>query len=227
MKKLFLTLSLILACTAVATAQSKLSYSVLVNQSASTDDLINICIFRTTGGECLDLEKVWKTNVTFNANYQVSPRLRLQSGLGYNVLSMDNLNSGLGTDRYKIKYLSIPMRAHYLITKGKVQFYTGAGLRTDIRLNGDIPYATDAGVIDNGRGLAVSLETLIGIEVPLSSRLKVHLEPTYATALTSYIKDVNAPTGNPNSFALSIQPYGIIDEYPSRIGVSVGFTFGL
>lgn len=227
MKKLFLTLSLVLAYTAAIQAQSKISYSVLVNQSASTDDLINICIFRTTGGECLDLEKVWKTNVTFNANYQVSPRIRLQTGLGYNVLSMDNLNSGLGTDRYKIKYLSIPMRAHYLINQGKVRFYTGAGLRTDIRLNGNVPYATDAGVVDNGRGLAVSLETLIGIEVPLSSKLKFHFEPTYATALTSYIKDVNTPSLNPNSFALSVSPYGIIDEYPGRIGISAGFTFGL
>lgn len=225
MKKFFLTISLILACTAIAQSQSKLSYSVLVNQSASTDDVIDICILRTTGGECVELEKVWKTNVTFNANYEVNSRLRLQSGLGYNVLSMDQLNEGLGTDEYKLKYLSIPVRAHYLINQGKVRFYVGGGLRTDIRLNGDVPYSAEAGVADNGRGIAVSMETLIGVEVPVSSRFKIHFEPTYSNALTSYSKDVSVTTGIPN--ILTRTPFGLIDDRPSRIGVSFGFTFGL
>ncbi len=225
MKKLIFIFSLLLAGSVMVQAQSKLSYSVLVNQSASTDDVIDICIFRITGGECIDLEKVWKTNVTFNANYEVSPRLRLQSGLGYNVLSMDQLNEGLSTDKYKLKYLSIPVRAHYLVNQGKVRFYVGGGLRTDIRLNGDVPYSAEAHVADNGRGIALSLETLIGIEVPLSSRFKIHFEPTYASALTSYTKDVNVATGSPN--ILIRTPYGLIDERPSRIGVSFGFTFRL
>ncbi|GAB5522935.1 MAG: hypothetical protein Roseis2KO_08070 [Roseivirga sp.] len=225
MKKLIFIFGLLMTCSAMVQAQSKLSYSVLVNQSASTDDVIDVCIFRTTGGECIELEKVWKTNVTFNANYEVSPRLRLQSGLGYNVLSMDQLNDGLGTDEYKLKYLSIPIRAHYLINQGKVRFYVGGGLRTDIRLNGDIPYAVEAGVADNGRGIAVSLETLIGVEVPLSSRFKIHFEPTYANALTSYSKDVNVATFSPNILSRAV--FGLVDEYPSRIGVSFGFTFGL
>lgn len=225
MKKLFFTFSLLLACSALVQAQSKLSYSILVNQSASTDDVIDVCILRTTGGECIELDKVWKTNVTFNVNYEVNSRLRLQSGLGYNVLSMDQLNDGLGTDEYKLKYLSIPVRAHYFINSGKVRFYAGAGLRTDIRLNGDVPYSAEAGVADNARGIALSMETLIGIEVPVSSRFKIHFEPTYANALTSYSKDVTVPTGSPN--ILIRTPYGLIDERPSRIGISFGFTFGL
>lgn len=225
MKKLFLSTCLLLAFSALSQAQSKLSYSVLVNQSASTDDVIDVCIFRTTGGECIELDKVWKTNITLNVNYEVSARLRIQSGLGYNVLSMDQLNDGLSTDKYKVQYLSIPMRAHYLFNKGKVRFYSGIGLRTDIRLNGDIPYSTEAVVVDNARGLAVSMEALLGLEVPLYSKLKVHLEPTYATALTSYTKDVNTPTGSVNT--LTAQTYGLVEEYPGRIGISLGFTFNL
>lgn len=224
MKKLFLSISLLLAFSVLAQAQSKLSYSVLINQSASTDDMINICILRTTGGECIDLEKVWKTNITLNVNYEISPRLRLQSGLGYNVLSMDQLNDGLGTDRYKVQYLSIPMRAHYLFNKGKVRFYAGLGLRTDIRLNGNVPYSSEEVIVDNARGMAVSMEALLGLEVPLSSRLKLHFEPTYATALTPYTKDVSTPSGMVNS---RITPPGIVEEYPGRIGISLGFTFSL
>lgn len=225
MKKLFLSISLLLAFSALVQAQSKLSYSALINQSASTDDVENICIFRISGGECLDLEKIWKTNITLNVNYEVNSRLRLQSGLGYNVLSMDHLNNGLGTDRYKVKYLSIPVRAHYFINKGKVRFYTGAGLRTDIRLNGDIPNDESTSIQDNARGIAVSMEALIGIEVPISSRFKVHFEPTYAQAITSYANDTNNATGSVNGS--SVAPFGLIDEYPGRIGISLGFTFNL
>ncbi|MCE7991748.1 MAG: porin family protein [Roseivirga sp.] len=224
MKKLFLTFSLLLTFSVLAQAQSKLSYSALVNQSASTDDIINICIFRTTGGECLDLDKVWKTNITLNVNYQVNPRIRLQSGLGYNVFSMDQLNQGLGTDKFKIKYLSIPVRAHYFFNKGKVRVYTGVGLRTDIRLNGTTLATETPSVADNGRGIAASMEGLLGIEVPVSSRFKIHFEPTYSKAITSYANDVGF-TGGSNS--LSIAPYGMIDKYPGRIGISLGFTFQL
>lgn len=225
MKKLFLTFSLLLAFSALAQAQSKLSYSMLVNQSASTDDIINICIFRTTGGECLDLDKVWKTNVTLNVNYQVSPRVRLQSGLGYNVFSMDQLNRGLGTNEFKIKYLSIPVRAHYFLNKGRVRLYTGIGLRTDIRLNNVILESEFASIADNGKSIAMSMEALIGIEIPVSTRFKIHLEPTYAQAITSYADDINAASGGVNSSLIA--PFGLIDEYPGRIGISLGFTIRL
>lgn len=235
MNKLFLTFSLILACTAFAKAQSKLSYSLLVNESYSRDNYHQVCVGRSPfvilppgtplppALPFLCLDKAWKTSITFNTNYEVSPRLRLQAGLGYNRMHMDKANGVLGTSRYQVEYLSIPVRAHYFFNRGKVRFYTGAGFRTDIRLNDAIPYYGVDIIADNSRSIAVSLEALLGIEVPISSKIKVNFEPTYATALSPYSRDIGIPLGRPGS--PSLRPYELIEEHPGRMGVSVGFTF--
>lgn len=229
MKKLFLTLSLILACTVFVKAQSRLSYSILVNESYSTDNYHQIClnpsyILGQPGQSlpCVLMDKAWKTNITVNANYEVSPRLRLQAGFGYNAMHLDEVNDVLGTSRYQAEYLSIPVRAHYFITRGKVGFYIGTGFRTDIRLNNATPYDGADIVVDNSKYLAVSLEALIGIEVPISSKIKVNFEPTYATALSPYSRDVGFPLASPG--VPSLRPFALIDEYPGRFGASLGFT---
>lgn len=222
MKKVLFTLCLIISTSALTVAQSKLSYSLLVNNSASTDDTYSVCIFQIDGGVCLDMETAWKVNFTAAVNYEVNERLRLQSGLGYNVLSMDELNEEFRTDQFKIKYLSIPIRAHYFLNKGKTRVYTGLGLRTDIRTNGTIPQTESSVLNDNGRGIAVSMEALIGIEVPILRAFSLSLEPTYAQAITPYATNLH-PNGSAN--ALSLLPEGIVDEYPSRLGFSVGLTY--
>lgn len=224
MKKLIYAIGLIIGFSAALQAQSKFSYSLLVNKSASTDDVIDVCIFNTTGGECLGLEKNWKTNVTLNVNYQLNTRVRLQTGLGYNVLSMDQLNEALETNEFKAKYLSIPMRFHYMITKGKTKLYAGVGIRTDIRLNNTRNLPENINLVDNSYNIALSAEGLIGLEIPLSSGLKINFEPTIATALTSYSKDESGPTGFVNSLVAT--PYSLVEEYPGRIGISLGITYG-
>lgn len=230
MKKLFLTLSLTLACTVFVKAQSKLSYSVLVNESYSTDNYHQICLSQSyipgqsgQGLPCVLMDKAWKTNITLNANYEVSPRLRLQAGFGYNAMHLDEVNDVLGTSRYQVEYLSIPVRAHYFIKRSKVGFYIGTGLRTDIRLDNATPYDGEDIVADNSRNIAMSFETLLGIEVPLSSNIKVNFEPTYAMALTRYSRDLGFPLASPS--APTGLPYELIEEHPGRMGVSIGLTF--
>lgn len=227
MKKFLLTVSLVIACTSLARAQSRLSYSLLVNQSASTDNYHTVCLFTGNGNPCLILDKAWKTNLTFNANYELSPRLRLQAGLGYNVMHMDKLNGVLATNRYQVEFLSIPVKAHYFIKNhGKARLYIGTGVRTDIRLTQPVSdYSLLAIVADNSRSISASLEVLVGIEIPLSSRIKLNIEPTYGTAITRYSRETGIELGIPGS--VNRTPYALIDEYPGRYGISVGFTFRL
>ena len=226
MKRFLLILGILVASYCLAMAQSKVSYSLLVNESASADDTYDICIFRTTGGECLSLERNWKTNVTAAINYQANKRIRFQAGVAYNVLSLDEVNEALERDAFKIKYLSIPVRTHYFITQGKVKLYTGLGLRTDIRVN-EIPPAPEEGYIvqDQGRNLAVSAEFLAGLEIAVLPKLSVNFEPTFSKGITSYSRDLESPSlgGNELSF-FGIQ---MMPEFPQRIGITLGVTYGL
>ena len=201
-------------------AQSKFSYSVLVNQSASADDEYSVCILRTTGGECISLERNWKLNVTAATNYQVNEKVRLQAGLAYNVLSLDKVNEALNRDAYKINYLSIPIRSHFFISQGKVSFYTGLGLRTDIRLNEVAAPDAEVGIPDNGGSVAVSAEVLLGLEVKISPQLAMNLEPTYSRGITPYDRDTDIGALNTSSFSL---PFMV--EFPQRIGISFGITY--
>ena len=219
MKKSIFTLLGLLVFSVLIHAQSKLSYSLIVNQSASMDDVTGICIFRAPpqGGICFDLEANWKTNLTMALNYESSSRLRIQSGFSYNLLSQDILNEQLGTDKYRLKYLSIPIRAHYFFNNGKTRFYSGLGLRTDVRLNQNIPVVQSDQVGDNSRSFGMSMEVLLGIEIPVSKQISFNFEPTYSGALTNYTKDLILPQGAIFD--------GLIAEYPKRIGFSLGLTY--
>lgn len=230
MRKLCLTLSLVLACSAFTNAQSRLSYSILLNQSVSTNNYNQLCVNRPIitsqpgpGLAPLCMDRAWKTNITFNANYELSPKLRLQAGLGYNVMHLDRLNGALGTSRYQLEYLSIPVKAHYFIHQGKVRFYVGAGVRTDIRIDGPMPYITAEPVADNSRSVSASIETLLGIEVPLSSKIMFNFEPTFASALVRYTREIGLNLAFPST--ATGYPYALMDQYPGRFGISAGFTF--
>ncbi len=221
MKRLVFTLLALFLLSSFVQAQSKFSYSILSHSSTSLDDVTNICIFRAPplGGVCFDLEASWKTNLTLAVNYEASSRFRIQSGLSYNTLAQDVLNRQLGTDRYKLKFLSIPIRAHYFITTGKTRFYSGLGLRTDIRTNPSIPTVEGDGINDNARSFGLSMEALIGLEIPLMRHIKFNIEPTYSGALTNYTKDLTLPQG---AFF-----DGLISEKPKRIGISLGLTYNV
>ena len=203
-------------------AQSKLSFSVLANQSASADDEYSICILRTTGGECVSLERQWKTNVTLAVNYQAGKKLRLQSGVGYNTLVLNEVNEAIGRDAYRINYLSIPLRSHFFIAQGKVSFYAGMGLRTDIRL-GDAPTPDpEVGSLDNGQSLAMSAELLLGLDVQVLPQITLGLEPTFSRGITRYDKAL--PTNLVNAL-ISRTP--MVVDYPQRLGFSLSATYRL
>lgn len=227
MKKTTLICLFAVLTSFASSAQSKLSYSLLTNTSGSLNGQTDICILEVAGGNCYDLEKRWKVNFTASVNYQASDRLRLQTGLGYNVLHMDQLNESYNTSRYKINYLSIPMKAHYFISKGKTRFYIGGGFRTDIRMNKQSPVRGGSLVQDNGSGLGVSLETLIGLEFKVLHILSLGIEPTFSTAITSYTRDLNFD--GTSSFAPNIaQSYlllNFIEEKPERIGMTLSVNY--
>ncbi len=196
-------------------AQSKLSFSVLVNQSASADDEYSICILRTTGGECVSLERQWKTNLTLAVNYQPGKKLRLQSGIGYNTLVLNEVNEALDRDAYRINYLSIPLKSHFFIAQGKVSFYAGLGLRTDIRLGEARPPDPEVGSLDNGQSIAMSGELLLGLEVNIAPQFTTGLEPTFSRGITRYDKAL--PTTLVNAL-ISRTP--MLVDYPQRLGFS-------
>lgn len=229
MKKVTLICLIALLSSFAANAQSKLSYSLLTNTSGSLDDQFDICILETTGGNCYDLEKTWKVNFTAAINYQASDRLRLQTGIGYNVFHMDDLNEAFNTSRYELNYLSIPMKAHYFISKGKARFYIGGGFRTDIRLNKQSPVRAGLLIQDNGSGLAVSLETLVGLEFNVLPMLSLGIEPTYATAISSYRRGLNFDGSSsfaPNA-AQSYLLLNFIEEKPERLGMTLSINYTL
>lgn len=203
-------------------AQSKFSYSLLVNESASADDEYSVCVLRTTGGECISLERNWKLNVTAAANYRVNKNVRLQSGIAYNVLSLDKVNEALNRDAFKINYLSIPVRSHFFISHGKTSFYTGLGIRTDIRLNDAPAPNAEVGIRDNGRSLAMSAEVLLGLEVKITPQLALNIEPTYSRGITPYDQDPDIDALNDSFFSLPMMV-----EFPQRLGISFGVTYSL
>ena len=225
MRKPFLLFCLLFTICVVGKAQSKWSYTLLVNESYSNDNYQQVIINVPNTGTSFNLDKSWQTNFSFNTNYQLNSKWRLQAGLGYNKQHIENLNNTLGTSRYRVEYLSIPLRAHYFLISKKVRVYTGMGFRTDIRLNERLPYDAPDFVADNARGASVSFEALAGIEIPLASWLSAHIEPTYATAISRYTQDIGVPVGF--GFSIDIPPYTIIDKYPDRMGISLGLTFGL
>lgn len=229
MKKITLICLLAVLTSFAASAQSKLSYSLLTSTSGALDDQFDICILETTGGNCYDLEKTWKVNFTAAINYQASDRLRLQTGIGYNVFHMDDINESFNTSRYQLNYLSIPMKAHYFISKGKARFYVGGGFRTDIRLNKQSPVRAGLLVQDNGSALGVSLETLVGLEFKILPMLSLGIEPTYTTAISSYSRDLKFDGSS--SFAPNIaQSYlllNFIEEKPERLGMTFSINYSL
>lgn len=225
MKKAALIILLAILSSFVASAQSKFSYSLLTNTSGTADDQFSICILETTGGNCYDLEKTWKVNFTAGINYQLSDRLRLQSGIGYNVFQMDELNEAFNTNRYQVNYISIPMKAHYFLGKGKTKFYVGGGFRTDIRLNKQKSAFGGGLVQDNANALGVSIEALIGVEFKIIPKLSLGVEPTFATALTSYTQDLKFD--GTSSFASSFILLNFIEEKPSRIGMTFSVNYRL
>lgn len=225
MKRTTLIFLIAILTSFAAGAQSKFSYSLLTNTSGTANDQFDVCILETMGGNCYDLEKTWKVNFTAGINYQLSDRIRLQSGLGYNVFHMNKLNEALNTGRYQVNYLSIPMKAHYFLGKGKTKFYIGGGLRTDIRLNKQKSAFGGELVQDNASAFGVSFETLIGVEFNITSMLSLGIEPTFATALTSYAQDLKFDGSS--SFASSFILLNFIEEKPARIGMtfSVNYKF--
>lgn len=231
MRKLVFTLSFVLTCTIFVQAQSKLSYSILINQSVSTNNYHQVClnqfqILSQPGPTlpCLSMDKAWKTNITFNTNYEISDKFRLQGGLGYNAMHMDKLNGTLGTSRYQVEFLSIPLKVHYYVYRGKkIRFYVGTGVRTDIRLDGPKPYLGREPVADNSRSVSASMESLVGIEVPLTPKIMFNFEPTQSSALVRYTRDTGLNLGFPGG--TGGYPYALIDQYPGRFGITAGFTF--
>ena len=211
---------LILMAPASVLAQSKLSYSLIINHSASADDEYDVCIFRINGGECLSMARSWKTSAMAAVNYRPNRRIRLQTGLAYNALSMDELNEAVGQNDFRVSYLSIPLRSHFFITQGKVSFYAGAGFRADIRIDSATEPTPEALILDNGDSFGMSAEVLLGLEVRLSQKLSISLEPTFSRGITPYDRQVNS--GNINGLRLDLP---MVVEFPQRIGFNFGLTF--
>ena len=222
MKKLLFIFSLLMIAALSANAQSKLSYSLLLNSSGSIDPVNDVCVLEPNGGTCLGIEPEWKLNFMVVVNYSLNDRFRLQSGAGFNVYNLSSLNEALGNDEFSAKYLSIPVKGHYMLGKGKFRPYLGLGLRADIRVNQRADQLANVFVQDNGAGFGMSLEGLLGFEFDLKPGLSFQVEPTFSQAIIAYDQDiVVSPTGNPNSTVL---PFGMFaDSLPTRIG----FSFGL
>ena len=222
MKKLLFTFGLLLIMATSIHGQSKISYALLFNSSGSIDPTNDVCVFEPGGGSCLGIEPEWKLNFMAVVNYSMSDRLRLQTGAGFNVYNLNSLNDALGNNEFSAKYLSIPIKGHYMLGKDKFRPYLGLGLRADIRVNQQAEQLENVFVQDNGAGFGMSLEGLMGFEFDLKPGLTFQLEPTFSQGIIAYDQDVVvSPTGNPNSTVL---PFGMFaDSLPTRIG----FTFGL
>ena len=201
--------------------QSKVSYSLLFNQSQSLDPMVDICIFRTTGGECVSMDISYALNATAAINLKLNDRVRLQTGLGYNQLATKDINDNYDRDVFKAKYLSVPIRAHWIIAQGKLSPYLGAGIRTDIRIN-EAAGVDITGFRDNARGFGLSAEFLFGLELAVNDKLSVLMEPTYATGLSNYDNGDRVGAVNPSSIDFSLMPAS-----PQRIGITLGLNFRL
>ena len=160
--KTFIILLVILTPASVL-GQSKVSYSILFHQSQSLDPMVDICITRTNGGECVDMNLNYALNATAAVNLKLNDKVRLQTGLGYNQLAARDINDTYNREVFKAKYLSIPIRAHWMISQGKLSPYLGAGIRTDIRIN-EAAGVDITGFRDNARGFGLSAEFLFGLE---------------------------------------------------------------
>ena len=133
---------------------------------------------------------------------------------------MDELNEAVGQNDFRISYLSIPMRSHFFIVQGKLSFYAGAGLRADIRVDSATDPSPEALLLDNADGFGMSAEILLGLELRLSQKLSISLEPTFSRGITPYDRQVSS--GNINGLHLDLP---MVVEFPQRIGFNFGFTF--
>ena len=199
-------------------AQSKWSYGIQFNQSESTSPLLDICITRMSGGDCFDLQGSWQTNFYLLTNYQPTKRLRMQSGLGLNRLHFDGINQFIDQDKFNYNYLSIPLKAHYFLSSGRLGVYLGAGLRFDLRLNETKAVDMSDGVYDNSANTGLSFESLLGLQYQVNDKISVQLEPTYSLAVSNY-------RANRNMVSLSMPNWPVFNERPERIGISLGLTF--
>ena len=223
MKKLVSSLCLLVLIGVSLHAQSKLTYSLQINSSGSIDPVDDVCVMEVSGGSCLGLEPEWNLNFMALVNYQLRDRLRLQTGAGFNVYNLEDINDALGSDVFSAKYLSIPIRAHYLMSKGKLRPYIGLSIRSDIRVNRAADQRQNVFVQDNASGFGMSMEALLGFEFDLKPGLTFQVEPTFSQGLIAYDQEVQPVlTGGPG--LLTVAPIGMFaDSLPTRIG----FTFGL
>lgn len=223
MKRTTLTLMIAILSIGLVKAQSKFSYTLQFNTSASLDDEVVIFVSGVGSGATLDLKPDWKPGITAAINYHVNSRLRIQTGIGYNRVKLDRLNETLQTSRYKLDFLSIPVRAHYFLNQGRFRFYTGVGMRADIRTGSRLEVISGHHVGDNTENVGLSFEALLGVQLPLNRRFIIQLEPVFSQAITSYTDEDN----------FSITPFspgalqGIIDQKPTRIGLTLGLTYVL
>ena len=200
-----------------AIAQSKWTYGIQLNQSGSTSAYEDICITRVNGGVCYDLQENWQTNLYGTLNYQPTKRIRFQTGLGLNRMHFDGVNSVLNEDKFKFTYLSLPLKAHLMMSTGRLRTYLGGGIRIDKRLGNVLPRVAEESIYDNTRGIGMSIEALIGLEYQVNEKMSINFEPTYAKAITRYSQDIGTPI-------VGFSGWPLLQEYPERIGVSLGFT---
>ncbi len=227
MKKIFITLFLIALGSTTLLGQSKFSYTLQVNTSASLNDEVTIFVTGVNFGETFDLAQKWKPGITAVLNYQLNKRVRLQSGLGFNRFSLDKLNDKLNTKKYRLNFLSIPIKAHYFISLGKTKFYAGAGIRTDLKLNSRLKLDASAPVYDNSKKIGMSFEGLLGIEFPITQKFSINFEPTFSGAITSYGNEADFNIAAALSSFAPFFSEEMIDAKQTKLGFTFGLTYGL
>jgi opacity protein-like surface antigen len=164
-----------------------------------------------------------------NLAYHINKRFVIETGLLFSdkgektkKVSFTNVPSGqlpiYYTYKYHYLYLDVPLKVDYYILTGKFKFYATAGVSGNIFLtqkttliqghdNGD----SESTVSTNSSGFnRINFAVLagIGLDYPISNKLKLQIEPVYRLSVTSI---VDAP----------------IKSYLYSAGVNFGLYFNL
>lgn len=211
--------------TLAATAQSKWSLSLSHQRNAAINDNINLCIDGISRGICFD-HSLSSTITTVGTRYQLSNRLFLNTGLGFETYRKPDLNDQLNTENYKLNFINIPIRANYIIKQGSTKIYVGSGIKLGFQTSEDgLTINTDDFIVwNNMERFTLSHEILAGMEISLFKLLSFSIEPTFAWGITNFTDPMNP--------SLDLLPGQIATSFlerdqgkPHMLGINMGLNY--
>ncbi|MFY0652841.1 MAG: hypothetical protein JXQ96_12435 [Cyclobacteriaceae bacterium] len=133
---------------------------------------------------------------------------RLNDGLQSN-----NLSFSQGTTNFNntLQYISIPLKAGYIIVDRKVNLVLNSGVSTNILVgsslnnpDGGLSNFSDEGVADTFSATYFDLLTSIELGYRLKEKYYISLEPNYRRAINNYTKSESNIEGKPTNIGVSL-----------------------